>query len=62
MFCGDAVQTDLQKTYEKNGILDFMRIIEQMEESFAMVEFGIEDIVRSGLVKEYIMKKTALGF
>ena len=61
MFCGDAVQTDLQKTYEKNGILDFMRIIEQMEKSFAMVEFGVDDIVRSGLVKEYIMKKTALG-
>ena len=61
MFCGDAVQTDLQKTYEKNGILDFMRIIEQMEKSFAIVEFGVDDIVRSGLVKEYIMKKTALG-
>jgi len=26
-----------------------------------MVEFQVEDIVRSGLVKEYIMKKTALG-
>lgn len=61
MFCGDAVQTDLQKTYEKNGILDFMRIIEQMQESFEMVEFQVDDIVRSGLVKEYIMKKTALG-
>jgi predicted ribonuclease YlaK len=61
MFCGDAVQTDLQKTYEKNGILDFMRIIEQMEDSFEMVEFQVDDIVRSGLVKEYIMKKTALG-
>ena len=34
MFCGD-VQTDLQKTYEKNGILDFMKIIQQMDESFA---------------------------
>ena len=61
MFCGDAVQTDLQKTYEKNGILDFMKIIEQMNESFEMVEFGVDDIVRSGLVREYIMKKMALG-
>ena len=30
MFCGDATQTDLQKTNEKNGIVDFMRIINQM--------------------------------
>ena len=61
IFCGDATQTDLQKTYEKNGILDLMKIIQQMDESFQMVEFGVEDIVRSGLVKEYIIKKLALG-
>jgi phosphate starvation-inducible PhoH-like protein len=61
IFCGDATQTDLQKTYEKNGILDFMKIIQQMNESFQMVEFGVDDIVRSGLVKEYIIKKLALG-
>jgi phosphate starvation-inducible protein PhoH len=51
MFCGDATQTDLTKSYERNGILDFMKIIEQME-SFNIVEFDTEDIVRSGLVKE----------
>jgi len=61
IFCGDASQTDLTKTYERNGILDFMKIIEQMNETFEMVEFGVEDIVRSGLVREYIMKKIALG-
>ena len=61
IFCGDATQTDLQKTYEKNGILDFMKIIQQMDTSFQMVEFGVEDIVRSGLVKEYIIKKLALN-
>jgi hypothetical protein len=32
-----------------------------MNESFQMVEFGVDDIVRSGLVKEYIIKKLALG-
>ena len=48
MFCGDASQTDLQKTNEKNGILDFMKIIEQMQD-FAMIEFDVNDIVRSGL-------------
>ena len=61
MFCGDATQTDLTKSYERNGILDFMKIIEQMD-SFNIVEFDTEDIVRSGLVKEYLVKKLALGF
>ena len=62
MFCGDASQTDLQKTNEKNGILDFMKIIEQMTEEFAMIEFNVNDIVRSGLVREYLVRKMAMGF
>ena len=61
MFCGDASQTDLQKTNEKNGILDFMKIIEQMPEDFAMIEFDVNDIVRSGLVREYLIRKMAMG-
>ena len=60
-FCGDARQSDLTKTNEKNGILDFMKIIRSMP-SFDVVEFGIEDIVRSGLVKEYIVAKMEAGF
>ena len=60
MFCGDAVQTDLIKTHERNGILDFMKILEVMEE-FTSIEFGIQDIVRSGLVKSYIANKIQLG-
>ena len=59
-FCGDATQTDLTKTYERNGILDFMKILEQMP-SFASIEFGVDDIVRSGLCKEYLATKLALG-
>jgi len=61
MFCGDATQSDLTKTNERNGILDFMRIIQRMPE-FESIEFGIEDIVRSGLVKSYIVNKMAAGF
>ena len=61
MFCGDAAQTDLIKTNEKNGILDFMRIMEQMNDQFSMIEFGVDDIVRSGLVRDYIITKLALG-
>ena len=60
MFCGDAAQTDLIKTNEKNGILDFQKIIQRMPE-FDLVEFDINDIVRSGLVKSYLVSKIELG-
>ena len=59
-FCGDASQTDLQKTNEKNGIIDFLKIVRTMP-SFDIIEFGLEDIVRSGLVKEYLVAKMQLG-
>ena len=60
-FCGDATQTDLQKTNEKNGIIDFMKILGTMP-SFNLIEFGVDDIIRSGIVKEYIIAKMQLGF
>jgi len=60
MFCGDAAQTDLVKTNEKNGILDFQKIIQRMPE-FDQVEFNVNDIVRSGLVRSYITSKIELG-
>jgi predicted ribonuclease YlaK len=61
MFCGDASQSDLQKTNERNGIVDFMTVLRKMP-SFDIIEFGVEDIVRSGLVKEYITAKMEAGF
>jgi phosphate starvation-inducible protein PhoH len=60
MFCGDATQSDLVKTNERNGIIDFMRILRVMP-SMAMIEFGVEDIVRSGLCKEYLVAKMELN-
>ena len=60
IFCGDAAQTDLQKISERSGILDFQRIIQNMEE-FALIEFNLEDIVRSGLVRSYLINKINLG-
>ena len=60
MFCGDAAQTDLIKTNEKNGILDFQKIIQRMPE-FESIEFNINDIVRSGLVKSYLICKIEAG-
>jgi len=60
MFCGDATQSDLVKTAEKNGIIDFMRILNVMP-SVDVIEFGVEDIVRSGLCKEYLIAKAELN-
>ena len=60
IFCGDAAQTDLQKISERTGIIDFQRILQNMEE-FSLVEFNIEDIVRSGIVKSYLISKINLG-
>ena len=60
MFCGDATQTDLIKQNERNGIHDFMQILRIMP-SVDIIEFGVEDIVRSGLCKEYLLAKLELN-
>ena len=60
IFCGDASQSDLVKTNDRNGIHDFLNILRKMP-SFDIIEFGIDDIVRSGLVKEYIIAKLDTG-
>ena len=60
MFCGDATQSDLIKQNERNGIIDFMRVLRLMS-SVDLIEFGVDDIVRSGLVKEYILAKMELS-
>jgi predicted ribonuclease YlaK len=60
MFCGDASQSDLQRSNERSGIIDFQRILQQMKE-FSLVEYGVNDIVRSGLIKSYLIAKINLG-
>jgi len=61
MFCGDIMQSDLIKTSERSGIHDFMKILQAMPE-FESIEFGVDDIVRSGLVKSYLVNKINLGY
>ena len=61
LFCGDASQSDLTKTNERNGILDFSKIIAAMDQDFSTIEFGLDDIVRSGLVRNYLLAKNALN-
>ena len=60
IFCGDFFQTDLSKSYEKEGMMKFKEILSAMD-AFDIVEFGISDIVRSGFVKEYLINKIKLG-
>ncbi len=59
-FCGDATQTDLTRENEKNGIVDFMKILRIMP-SVDTIEFQIGDIVRSGICREYLIAKTELN-
>ena len=60
VFCGDFGQTDLTKTNEKNGLMNFLQILQEMKE-FHCAEFDIGDIVRSGFVRNYLIQKTKLG-
>ena len=60
-FAGDASQSDLLKVTERTGILDFMQILQGMPE-FGKIEFGLEDIVRSGLVRSYLVSKINQGY
>ena len=56
VMCGDYYQSDFDRAKDKNGIVQFLSIIEQLKR-FTVVEFGWEDIVRSDFVRDYIMTK-----
>jgi len=59
IFCGDFRQSDFTREHEKAGLTDFMRILNRMK-SFDHIDFKEEDIVRSSMVKEYIIAKERL--
>lgn len=56
VFCGDCNQTDLDKPWDKSGLFSFMDILKNVDE-FSKVEFSYDDIVRSGLVRNYLIAK-----
>lgn len=60
IIAGDYRQTDLNKRNDESGLKNFMRIIERMK-SFMDIDFQIQDIVRSGLVREFIIAKEELN-
>jgi phosphate starvation-inducible protein PhoH len=60
LFCGDFRQSDLTKDQERNGLKDFMKVLGKLND-FVHVDFLEQDIVRSKLVKEYIIARQKLG-
>jgi phosphate starvation-inducible protein PhoH len=60
IFSGDFRQTDLERDYEKRGLIDFMKVISGIS-GFSSVQFEEGDIVRSQLVRDYIISKLNHG-
>jgi phosphate starvation-inducible protein PhoH len=52
IFCGDFYQSDLKT----NGLKDFIQILQAMD-CFDLIQFEVEDIVRSPFVKAYLIEK-----
>ncbi len=59
IMAGDYYQSDFEKKNDKEGILKFLDILDNMK-MFKHVEFTWSDIVRSDLVREYIVTKEML--
>ena len=60
IFAGDYLQSDFHREGERDGLMKFINIIERMN-NFTVVQFGWDDIVRSGIVRDYIMTKEMMG-
>ena len=60
IFAGDYLQSDFKAEGERDGLMKFLNIIERMK-NFSVVQFGWDDIVRSGIVRDYIMTKEMMG-
>lgn len=62
ILCGDTKQDDLtsDRFKETSGLADMMRVFQFMG-SMSTVEFEIDDIVRSGFVRDFIIAENQLG-
>lgn len=64
VFCGDTKQDDLacsKNRLDVSGLRQFKRVIDKMSsDCFATIEFTVNDIVRSGIVKEFIIAEESL--
>lgn len=61
IICGDFRQSDLRFNDERQGIINFMKILDNMK-SFSHIEFNEDDICRGGIVREYIISKHRHGY
>jgi len=59
IFAGDIDQTDLRRE-ESVGFTTMLAILSTMDE-VECVEFGLNDIVRSGFIKSYLIAKMQVG-
>lgn len=59
VFAGDIKQNDLSGKREQSGFKDFFKVLDEMRD-FSIIEFTREDIVRSDLVKSYIIAREKL--
>ena len=60
IFCGDFRQSDFTRDSDKTGMFHFLSIIQKMKQ-FVFIDFKSEDIVRSSVVKAYIIEKDRQG-
>jgi len=59
IFAGDIKQTDLNNRKEESGFRDFFKVLDRMRD-FSIIEFDRNDIVRSDLVRNYIIAREEL--
>jgi phosphate starvation-inducible protein PhoH len=59
IMCGDSRQSDFRFEDEKEGLGRFLKIIKKIPD-IGKVDFGIEDVLRSGLVRNYLIAKEEL--
>lgn len=62
ILCGDTKQDDLtsERYRESSGLSDMMKVFERMGQ-MTTIEFEIDDIVRSGFVRDFIIAENQLG-
>jgi phosphate starvation-inducible protein PhoH len=60
ILCGDYAQNDLNNKKEKSGFQDAVKILQKLKD-IGQVNFTIDDVVRSGFVRNYLMEKEKLG-
>jgi hypothetical protein len=60
ILCGDYAQNDLNNKKEKSGFQDAVKILAKLKD-VSQVQFTIDDVVRSGFVRQYLIEKEKQG-